>query len=89
MTNAIRDNNHVPVLHGVSALDGSTLVPIQIDAANGGFKTDTSTTIGFTPGNIALRDENHVPVLMGVDSVSGDPIPVFVHPTTGAILVSN
>lgn len=71
----------------LSYLDGTTLVPIQIDSSTSGIMIDTSHTIQFTPTAIAKRDANDVPILMGVDSVTGEPFPVLADPATGGILV--
>lgn len=88
MTNAIRDNNHTPVLMGVLYTDGTTLVPIAIDGS-GLMVTNETDTIGFTPDVDAIRDENHVTVMMGVDSTDSTKLcPVFVD-ATGAVLVGS
>ena len=86
MTNAIKDQNHVPSLLALSYIDGTTLVPIKIDSSNGGIEIDRINTVSTAAMN-AARDGNHRATLMGVDSVSGDPIPVFADPVMGAILV--
>jgi hypothetical protein len=86
MTNAIRDNNHVPVAMATSYVDGIALVPMTIGAVHGDLKTDEVHTIAFTPGSVARRDENHVHVMMGVSSVDGTPCPVYADPVTGGIL---
>lgn len=88
MTNASRDNNHVPTKLGVLFSDGTTLVPIAIDDA-GRLKVNTTDTISFTPNQDAIRDENHEHVLLAVDST--DPtkrVPVYVD-ADGAVLVDN
>lgn len=86
MTDAIRDNNHIPVLLGLSYVDGTTLVPIVINSSNSGINIDRVNTVSTAAMN-AARDENHRATLMAVDSVSGNPIPVFADPSTGGILV--
>ena len=88
MTDVIRDENHVTTLLGLSYVDGTTLVPIKVDSSNGGVEVDRTNTVSTSAMN-AARDNNHKATLMGVDSVSGDPIPVFVNPTTGGILVGS
>lgn len=89
MTNAIRDNNHVPVWLGVLCTDGVTLVPIAIDSATGFFKVDTTSTISFTPDQVALRDANYKHVLMGVDSTDDTKLcPIYVN-ADGAVLSTN
>lgn len=86
MTNAIRDNNHIPVVLAVSYVDGVTLVPIVINSSNTGIMVDTVNTVSAS-AMAAARDANHTTTLMGVDSVSGEPIPIFADPATGAILI--
>ncbi len=86
MTDAIRDENHVPSLLGLSYVDGVTVVPIKVNSANGGIEFDETNTVS-TQAQQAARDNNHVKTLMAVDSVSGEAIPVFVNPSTGGILV--
>lgn len=87
MADAIRDENHVPVIVALSYIDGVTLVPVQIDADNAGVKINTSASIQFTPTTYGKRDSNHVVQLMGVSSSTGLPFPVLADPATGAILV--
>jgi hypothetical protein len=88
MTNAIRDNNHQPVLLGVLFSDGVTLVPIKIDAATGGIAVNTSDTIGFTPDQDALEDGNYVPNVLAQDSTDATKrCPIYVD-ADGAVLVA-
>lgn len=88
MTNAIRDNNHTPVLLGVLYSDGVTLVPIAIDGS-GNMLTDEVSSIGFTPNPVAIRDQNFEHVLMGVDTADATlPCPVYVN-SDGAVLVAS
>lgn len=84
---ASRDNNHVPTKLGVLFSDGTTLVPIAINPTNGGFKVNTTDTLGVAVTQDALRDENFVHVLLGENSVDGTTIPVYVD-STGAILIA-
>ena len=88
MTNAIRDNNHVPVWLGVLYTDPTVTVPIAIDGS--GFLTvNESDTISFTPDEVAIRDENYRHVLMAVDSTDATKLcPVFVD-ANGAVLVGS
>ena len=53
-----------------------------------GVEVDRVNTVSTSAMN-AARDNNHRATLMAVDSVSGDPIPVFVNPSTGGILVGS
>ena len=87
MTNAIRDNNHVPVLLGVLFSDGVTTVPIALDGDM--IKTNTTDSISFTPDQVAIRDANFKHVLMAVDSTDPTKLcPVYVD-ASGAVLVSS
>ena len=86
MTDAIKDQNRIPVMMGVSYVDGVTLVPITVHSTNGGLSVDKINTFAGTIDVNAIRDNNHNPVLMGVNSVDGTLIPVYVNPTNGAIL---
>ena len=87
MTNAIHDQNRVKVWLGVLFSDPTVTVPIAIDSSNGGFKTNTTDVISFTPDQVAIRDEDWEAVLMGEDE-NGNPCPIFVD-ATGAILIDN
>lgn len=84
--NAPHDQNRIKAKLGVLCTDGVTLVPIAIDAGNGGVLIDTVSTIGFTPGSIDFRDENYQSCWMAENSDDGSPIPIFVN-ADGAILV--
>lgn len=89
MTNAIKDQNNVPVWLGVLCTDGVTLVPIAIDSVTGYVKTDEVSTISFTPNQVALRDENHKHVVMAVDWTDDTKLcPLYVN-ASGAVLVTN
>ena len=84
--NAPHDQNRVKAKLGVWCVDGRTLIPVAVDAALGGMKMDTTSTIGFTPGSIDFRDQNYQPCWMMTNSVDGSPIPLFVN-ADGAVLV--
>jgi hypothetical protein len=88
MTDAIRDENHRPVLLALSYVDGTTLVPVKVNSSNSGVEVDRTNTVSTAAMN-AARDGNHRATLMGVDSVSGDPMPLFANPTTGGLLVDS
>jgi len=86
--NARRDNNHVPVKLGVLFSDGTTLLPIAIDAT-GLMAVNSTDSIAFTPNEDALRDENFVNVLMAVDSTDATKrCPVYVD-GNGAVLIGS
>ena len=83
---AIRDENRITTLLALSYVDGTTLVPVEIDSTTGGVMVDITNSVSTAAMN-AARDQNHRTTLMGVDSVSGDPIPLFADPVTGGILI--
>ena len=63
MENATRDQNHVPVRMAVLNTDtvqGTNLVRIRLDEADGGMRVNTMDTISFTMVPIDPRDENYV-----------------------------
>jgi len=48
MTDAIRDNNHIPVALGVSSVDNVTPLPFKIDPVTGRVLTDSAGGGGYT-----------------------------------------
>ena len=63
MTNALRDDNFVPsrlAVLNTDTVQGTNLVCIGINEANGRIKVTTSDTISFTPIPVDPRDENYV-----------------------------
>jgi hypothetical protein len=84
----IREGNRRPIWWGVSSVDGTTLVPIQINSSNGGVKwengTSTMPVMSAIPTTLP-RDGNRVPSLGG--SANGVIVPISVNPATGAVQV--
>lgn len=88
MTNAQRDENHVPTVIAPLDSDGTTVVRLKINPTNHGLKIDDAST-GSDNGGNSLRDENHVPVLMGVSSADGvTPTAIYVN-SDGEILIDS
>lgn len=89
--NAQRDENHIPTLIATLNTDGSTIIPVQVNALNNGLRIDDDTT-GSDSGNngdIANRDENHVPVLIALSSVDGvTPVEVYAD-SNGKLLINS
>lgn len=56
--NAPHDQNNIKTKLGVWCVDGTTTIPIAINESNGGIKTDTTSTISYTPVPIDPRDGN-------------------------------
>lgn len=63
MSNASRDQNHVPgklAVLNTDTVQGQHLVPIAINISNGGISIDETSTISFTMMPIDPHDENYV-----------------------------
>lgn len=88
MTNASRDENNVPTIIGALETDGTTVVPIKVDAS-GGLLVDDSTTGVDHGGDTALRDGNFVPTLIAVSSVDGVTPVVIYTDAQGKLLVDS
>lgn len=68
MADAIRDDNRVTTMQGVSSVDGVTLVNIVIDSVTGYLLLSQSATGAHgavTNRQVAVRDENRVTVMLG------------------------
>ena len=71
MAQAIRDNNRVTIMQGVSSVDGTTLVNVVIDSVTGLVlcsQAASGTHGAVTNREIAYRDGNRVPVMLGESS---------------------
>ncbi len=87
---ATRDQNGKPAWLGVSCVDRTQLVRIQMDSATGGMGVDATTVISFTPDpkDATLRDANQVgPVCAVSDADDSIVLPLYVNPATGQVLV--
>ncbi len=90
MTDAYRDQNHVPVKLAVSNTDSSTTLPLQADPTNHMLSTDDGVTGSPVVYTEAIRDSNHVPVMMAVSSVDGvTPVPLVIDSVTGKLLIQS
>lgn len=91
MSQAQRDQNHVPSWFGVSSVDGVTPTLITINSSNGGFMFEdgvsTMPVMAILP--VAFpREQNHLPTIGGVSNANPSVIiPVSVNPATGAVMV--
>lgn len=86
MSNAIRDDNHVPVKLGVWCVDGVTTIPIAINPVNNGVMIDSVSTVSYTPTPVDPDDENFVDVMLAQSG--GLFYPVNVN-ADGAILIES
>ncbi len=76
MSNIPRDQNSVTVLAGLSSIDGTTIVPIAIDAITGRVLIQIVTNTDETTAVIgnAYRDENNVPVKTAITDDANESI---------------
>ena len=75
MTDASRDGNFSPgklAVLNTDTVQGTNLVPIQINSSNNGIKVNTTDTISFTMKPIDPRDGNYVGcwLFMGSDGLT-------------------
>ena len=88
MTNAQRDENHVPTILGVSKNDGATVLPVYADPW--GHALNVSDGLAGTDygSDNASSDENRVPTMMAVSAVDGvTPVPLYIDPTENKLLI--
>jgi hypothetical protein len=84
MTDAIRDNNHVPIALGVSSTDATVTLPFKIDSATGRLLTNSASGSGDVVGPASATDN----AIARFDSTTGKLIQnsvVTVADTTGVI----
>lgn len=85
MTDASRDQNHVPGKLGVWCVDGVTTIPIAFNESNGGVKIDIMSTVSYVPTPIDREDKNFVDVWL-FEGSDGLTYPCNVN-ASGALLV--
>ena len=90
MTNAYRDENHVPTILAVSNADGTTLLNIQAETVHHSLKVDDGVGgAGFTHV-VDPRDDNRVTVLMAASSTDGvTPVPLYIDSVTNKLLIKS
>jgi len=91
MTNAVRDENHIPVKLAISTADNVTTLPLQVDPTTHLLRaSDGVSDIVTGTSNIAERDGDHVTTLMAVSSADGvTPIPLYIDSATNRLLVKS
>lgn len=90
MTNAIKDNNGIPVIMGASNADGVTMAPFFVHPTTHALEIDDNTTGSDLSGNIAERDDNQITTTMGVSNSDGStPTVPYIDPSAKKILVNS
>lgn len=90
MTEALRDQNHIPTLLALSNADGETILPVYGNATNNALAADDDTGGSDLSGDIEERDQNRVPVFMAVSAVDGvTPVPIYLDPTGNKLLINS
>ncbi len=89
MTNAHRDNNHIPVILAISSADGSTPIQIKADPSTHAILTSDGDTGSDLTGDEAERDDNVVTTLLAASESDGvTPVPLYAN-TDGEILTKS
>ena len=88
MTQASRDENHVPTLLGVSNADGVTPMKIYANPTTHAIVANNALTGSDLSGDVDVRDENRVVAFLAVSAVDGvTPVAVYVDSATNALLI--
>lgn len=92
MTNVSgRDDNDLPVIWGVSHLDGITPVQVTFSPSTRLMSVDTTTSIAFDPTQVpnTLVVPNNVKLATATSSADNTTIrPWVVNASTGAVLIA-
>ena len=90
MTNAYRDENHVPTKIALSNADGITVLALKLDPTTHGLTISDAIGGAVSTAANAPRDANNVPVMMAVSSADGvTPVPLVIDSVTGKLLVNS
>lgn len=77
---APRDENRIPVIFGVSAVDETTLLCVEADPISHGLCINDGTTGTASGNNRALKDENRINSLLAASSADGiTPVAVYIN----------
>lgn len=84
-----RDDNDLPILWGVSHLDGVTPIQVKFSPSTRAMITDFTTAIAFNPTIDAGVVPNNVKLAKATSSADNTTVrPWVVHATTGAVLIA-
>lgn len=90
MTNAKRDDNFIPVMMGVSSVDGVTPVPVTLDPTTLRLRVVVISNLknDATPDrNTSRRDENTKPTLAGENSSTQNIEPISIETVGNGIMM--
>lgn len=83
-----KDDNAVPVLYGVSHLDGRTPVRIHFIPGTREMMVDSTTSIAFNPAIIVTQNDTEYPFALATSSVNNETVaPWVVNASTHAVLI--
>jgi ribosomal protein S6E (S10) len=84
---AILDENRIPVIQGVSNVDGVTMVAPYVNPTTHAILCSKKN--GFAGSNNAKRDQNRVTGLIGISSADGiTPEPIYIDSITKKLLIT-
>lgn len=83
-----RDDNDLPIVWGVSHLDGVTPVQVKFDIATRAMMVDSMTSIAFDPSVDASVVPSNVKLAMATSATDNTTVrPWVVNASTGAVLI--
>ncbi len=89
MANAVKDQNNVPVMIGISSADGTTILPVYADPTSHLVQVSDAVTGSDLTGDNALRDENRITTMLAVSDVDGStPVPIYVNSSNQLLVKS-
>jgi hypothetical protein len=88
MSEAKRDENHIPTIIGASDADGVTPTLLYANPTNHGVVIDDGLAGSDLSGDVDIRDENRVVGFLAVSAVDGvTPTVVYINAATHALKV--
>ena len=89
MANAPKDENRIPVILGVSSIDGVTPTMVTADPSTHFIMTEDNTTGSDLSADQAYRDGNLITTMIAVSEVDGvTPVPLYVN-ASGELLIDS
>ena len=89
MADAIKDQNQIPVMLGISSSDRVTPTLTTVDPITHALRVDDGTTGGSLSVGIASRDKNTVTTMIVASSTDGaTPVELYVN-SSGKLLINS